>query len=77
MSGRRRVGERPILPERTGAVKPALHDDDPRPSIGERYGSRAAYLDAVRSFARALVTARHVLVRLSCAKVGRARVGLV
>jgi hypothetical protein len=30
----------------------------------------AAYLDAVRSFARALVTARHVLVGLSCAKVG-------
>src|SRR2546425_1226211 len=42
----------------------------PRPSLGERYGSRAAYLDAVRSFARALVTARHVVVGLSCAKVG-------
>src|SRR5882724_6410576 len=44
--------------------------DDPRPSIGERYASRAAYLDVVRSFARALVTARHVFVGLSCAKVG-------
>jgi len=34
---------------------------------GGRYASRASYLDVVRSFARALVTACHVLVGLSCA----------
>jgi hypothetical protein len=34
---------------------------DPRLSIAERYGSRAAYLDAVRAAARALVAARHLL----------------
>jgi len=34
---------------------------DPRPSIAERYPSRAAYLDAVRAAARALVSARHLL----------------
>jgi hypothetical protein len=34
---------------------------DPRPSIAERYASKAAYRDAVRAAARALVAARHAL----------------
>ena len=34
---------------------------DPRPAIAERYTSRAAYLDAVRAAAEALVAARHAL----------------
>ena len=34
---------------------------DPRPSIEERYGSRAGYLEAVREVAQKLVANRHVL----------------
>jgi hypothetical protein len=34
---------------------------DPRPSIGERYPTREAYLDHVRACARRLAAARHVL----------------
>src|SRR5262249_48958135 len=34
---------------------------DPRPSITERYASRAAYLDAARKAAEGLVATRHVL----------------
>jgi hypothetical protein len=34
---------------------------DPRPSIEERYGSRAGYLGAVRDVAQKLVANRHVL----------------
>jgi hypothetical protein len=34
---------------------------DPRPSIAERYASRTAYLDAVRTAAQKLVTERYVL----------------
>jgi hypothetical protein len=35
---------------------------DPRKSIEERYGSRAAYLEKVREVTQKLVAARHVLV---------------
>jgi hypothetical protein len=34
---------------------------DPRPSIAERYASRAAYLTAVREAAESLVAARYAL----------------
>jgi hypothetical protein len=34
---------------------------DPRPSVAERYASKAAYLEAVREATRALIAARHVL----------------
>jgi hypothetical protein len=45
---------------------------DPRPSIEERYGSRAAYLAAVRTAAEALVGARHALAEDVDAMVARA-----
>ena len=44
---------------RTRADRERSHD--PRPSIEERYSSRAAYLSAVREVTRNLVSARHVL----------------
>ena len=34
---------------------------DPRPSIAERYPSRAAYLERVREATRKLIAARYVL----------------
>jgi hypothetical protein len=34
---------------------------DPRPSVAERYPSKAAYLERVRDATRALIAARHVL----------------
>jgi hypothetical protein len=45
---------------------------DPRPSLGERYPSRQAYLDAVRAAAQALVADRHVLEEDVAAIVDRA-----
>jgi Alpha/beta hydrolase domain len=45
---------------------------DPRASIEERYASRAAYLDAVRVAAEALVAARHALAEDVEAMVTRA-----
>jgi hypothetical protein len=45
---------------------------DPRASIEERYASRAAYLDAVRAAAEALVAARHALAEDVEAMVARA-----
>jgi len=53
----------PAERERTG---------DPRPAIAERYASRAAYLDAVRAAAEALVAARHALAEDVPAMVERA-----
>ena len=44
---------------RTRAEREAKND--PRPSIAERYASRAAYLDAVRAAAQKLIAERHVL----------------
>jgi Alpha/beta hydrolase domain len=45
---------------------------DPRPSIAERYASRAAYLDAVRENTNAQVSQRHVLAEDVEAIVARA-----
>jgi hypothetical protein len=45
---------------------------DPRPALEERYGSRAAYLAAVRVAAEALVAARHALAEDVDAMVARA-----
>jgi hypothetical protein len=45
---------------------------DPRPALEERYGSRAAYLAAVRIAAEALVAARHALAEDVDAMVARA-----
>jgi alpha/beta hydrolase family protein len=45
---------------------------DPRPSIAERYASRAAYLEAARAAAEALVAARHALAEDVPAMVQRA-----
>jgi Alpha/beta hydrolase domain len=45
---------------------------DPRASIEERYASRAAYLDAVRAAAEALVAARYALAEDVEAMVARA-----
>ncbi len=45
---------------------------DPRPSIAERYGSRAAYLTAAREAAEALVAARYALAEDVEAMVARA-----
>ena len=46
---------------------------DPRPSIAERYASRAAYLDAVRVAAQKLIDARHVLAEDMDAILARAQ----
>ena len=46
---------------------------DPRPSIAERYASRAAYLDAVRVAAQKLIGARHVLAEDMDAILARAQ----
>jgi hypothetical protein len=45
---------------------------DPRPSLEERYGTRAAYLAAVRTAAEDLVAARHALAEDVDAMVERA-----
>jgi hypothetical protein len=45
---------------------------DPRPSVEERYGSRADYLAAVRAAAERLVAARHALAEDVDAMVARA-----
>ena len=45
---------------------------DPRPSIAERYASRAAYLTAAREAAEALVAARYALAEDVEAMVARA-----
>ena len=45
---------------------------DPRPSIEERYDSRAAYLAGVRESAERLVAARHMLAEDVDAAVERA-----
>jgi len=45
---------------------------DPRPSVEERYGSRAEYLAAVRGAAERLVAARHALAEDVDAMVARA-----
>ena len=45
---------------------------DPRPSIAERYPSRADYLGCVREAAEALVAARHALAEDVEAMVERA-----
>ena len=55
---------------RTRAERVQRHD--PRPSIEERYGSRAGYLGAVREVAQKLVENRHVLAEDVDAIVGRA-----
>ena len=49
-----------------------LATGDPRRSIEERYPSRAAYLERVRTAALALVAARHVLAEDLDAIVERA-----
>jgi hypothetical protein len=45
---------------------------DPRPSIEERYGSRAAYLGAVREVVQKLIERRHVLAEDTDAMIERA-----
>jgi hypothetical protein len=45
---------------------------DPRPSVAERYPSRAAYLERVREVTERLVAARHVLAEDVAAIVERA-----
>ena len=47
---------------------------DPRPSIEERYASKAAYFEAVRTAARRMIDARHVLAEDLEAIVERATV---
>ena len=57
--------DRPVAAERE-------RTGDPRPSLAERYGSRAAYLDRVAAVAGEAVARRHLLAEDIPAVVARA-----